>query len=93
MGMVVTSGSLWGVMISTLAWNVKDVGSIPALGTMFPNFAKFHTLKLSDGKPLYTQNVGIIFVKVLQGARGKQSQHQKSDRLLVYNSNHSSVHN
>ena len=33
--MVVTSGSLGGVMVSTLDQNAKDVCSIPALGAIF----------------------------------------------------------
>ena len=37
-GSMVTSGSLGAVMVSTLAWNARDVGLIPALGTMFPIF-------------------------------------------------------
>ena len=37
-GIVVTSGSLHGVMVSTLAQNAKDVGSILALGTIIPIF-------------------------------------------------------
>ena len=28
--------SLDGVIVSTLAWNARDVGSIPVLGTIFP---------------------------------------------------------
>ena len=36
MGIVVTSGSLSGLMVSTLAWYAWDVGSIPALSTIFP---------------------------------------------------------
>ena len=37
MGRLMTSGSLSGVMVSTLAQNVRlrDVGSIPALGAIF----------------------------------------------------------
>ena len=35
-GTVVTSGSLCGVMVSTLGWNARDVGSIPTLVTIFP---------------------------------------------------------
>ena len=35
---VVTSGSLGGVMVSTLAWNASDVDPIPALGAIFPIF-------------------------------------------------------
>ena len=38
MGMdkVVTSASLVGELISTLAWNARDVGSTPTLGTIYP---------------------------------------------------------
>ena len=36
MGRVVTSGSLVGVMVSTLAWNARDVGYIPTLDAIFP---------------------------------------------------------
>ena len=36
MGMVMTSGWLGGKMVSTLAQNARDVGSILALGTLFP---------------------------------------------------------
>ena len=43
-GRVVTSGSLGGVMVRTLAWNARDVGSIPALGTIFRIFITFTTL-------------------------------------------------
>ena len=35
---MVTPRSLGGVMISTLGQNVRDVGLIPALGTIFPIF-------------------------------------------------------
>ena len=35
---IVTSGSLLGVMVSTLAHNARNVGLIPALGTTFPIF-------------------------------------------------------
>ena len=31
---MITSGSLSGVMVSQLTWNVRDVGSIPALGVI-----------------------------------------------------------
>ena len=33
---VATSRSLGGLMASTPAWNARDVGSIPALGAIFP---------------------------------------------------------
>ena len=35
---VVTPGSIGGVMVSTLARNVRDVGLIPALGAIFHIF-------------------------------------------------------
>ena len=38
MGRVMTSGSLSGVRISTLARNAKYVDSIPVLGAIFPIF-------------------------------------------------------
>ena len=37
-GKVVTSGSLGESSVSTLAWNASNVGSIPALGAIFPLF-------------------------------------------------------
>ena len=43
-GIVVTSGSLHGVMVSTLARTAKGVCSIPFLGTIFPIFITFMTL-------------------------------------------------
>ena len=36
--MVVTLGNLGSEMVSTLAWNVGDLGSIPALEAIFPIF-------------------------------------------------------
>ena len=44
MGIVVKSGSLCGVMVSTLARNASDVGSIPALSTIFPIFITTTTI-------------------------------------------------
>ena len=44
MGMVVISGCLGDPLVSTLAWNVRDVGLIPALGTIFPIFVTPTTL-------------------------------------------------
>ena len=35
-GIVMTSRSLCGVIVSPLVLNARDVGSIPALGTIFP---------------------------------------------------------
>ena len=36
MGIFVTSGSIVGVRIRTLAWEARDVGMISALRTIFP---------------------------------------------------------
>ena len=41
---MVTSGSLGTVLVSTLAWNARDVGLIPALGAIFPIFITLTTL-------------------------------------------------
>ena len=38
MDRLLTLGILGGVIVSTLAWNAKDVGLIPTLGTIFPIF-------------------------------------------------------
>ena len=35
---------LGGVMVSTLVWNARDVGSIPTLGTIFPLFIALMTI-------------------------------------------------
>ena len=37
-GRMVTSGSLGGIMVSTLARNARDVRSIPTVGAIFPIF-------------------------------------------------------
>ena len=42
--MMVISGSLGGEMVSTLAWNARDVCSIPTVGTIFPMFITSMTL-------------------------------------------------
>ena len=42
--MVVTSGSLGGVMVSILAWNARDVDSILSLGAIFPIFTTDTTI-------------------------------------------------
>ena len=44
MDIVVTSGSLHGVMVYTLVRNAREVGSIPALDTIFPIFIPPMTL-------------------------------------------------
>ena len=38
MGMMVTLGSLGGVMVCTLTRNARDLGSIPILDAIFPIF-------------------------------------------------------
>ena len=43
-GIVVKSGSLGGIMDSTLSRNARDVGIIPTLGTIFPIFITPMTL-------------------------------------------------
>ena len=50
-GRVVTPGSLGGVMVGMLAQNVRDVGSIPVLGMIFPIFITptTHSLQFSKG--------------------------------------------
>ena len=47
-GTVVTSGSLGGVMVNIPAWNARDVGSIPSLGTIFPIFITPTTIYVSE---------------------------------------------
>ena len=44
MGRVLTTESLGGVMVSTLAQNARDVGSIPDLGALFPIYVRHLTL-------------------------------------------------
>ena len=44
MGKVIRSGNLGGVMVITMARNAKDVGSIPALGSIFPIFITAHDI-------------------------------------------------
>ena len=43
-GSKVTSGSLAGEMVSTLAQNARDLGLIPAVGTLFSIFITPKTL-------------------------------------------------
>ena len=43
-GRVVTLGSVGGVMISTMALNARDLGSIPSLGEIFPFFVTSMTI-------------------------------------------------
>ena len=44
MSSIVTSGNIGGVMVSTLAWIARDVGSIPTLGTILPIFITLTTV-------------------------------------------------
>ena len=53
MGSMVTSGNLGVTMISTLAWNVSNVGSTPALGAIFPFFITPITLVLGPTLCMY----------------------------------------
>ena len=46
-GIVVTSGNLYGVMVRIQAQNARDVGSLPALGTIFPIFITPMTISTS----------------------------------------------
>ena len=50
--MVVISTHPGGVMVSTLAWDARDIGSIPALGAIFHIFI---TPTLGQGKDCLVQ--------------------------------------
>ena len=56
-GTVVTSGILGGVMVSTLAQNARDVGSIPILSAIFPI--------LSHPREMYCVAANIVTVKAV----------------------------
>ena len=47
-GMIVTSGKPICCKGSTLAWNVRDVCSIPAIDTIFPIFITHKALSLES---------------------------------------------
>ena len=49
------SGSLGGLMNKTVAWTVRDVGSTPALGAIFPIVITFKTSGLK-AKQLHLLN-------------------------------------
>ena len=51
-GTVVTSGSLAGVMVSTLALIAKEASSIPALGTLFSHLHHTHDTGFEDQDPV-----------------------------------------
>ena len=60
-GKVMTSGSLGGEMVSTLALNVGAVDSIPALGTIFPsNFSSPLWHWCSDQDTVKLRNVWLL---------------------------------
>ena len=59
MGIIVTSGTLGGVLVSTLAWSAIYVGSIPALGAMFPIFITPTTI-VSDWLSASHSNIGLL---------------------------------
>ena len=48
---VVTSGSLYGVMVSTLAWNARDVGSISCSSQNISHFHLTHNTGFHDQCP------------------------------------------
>ena len=48
MGRMVTSGSLGGVIVTTIYRNARDVSSIPALGEIFPIFITPTTVPTDD---------------------------------------------
>ena len=54
---MVTSGSLGGVMVNTLAHNVRDVGTIPALGIIFPIFITPNTIAINKNYAAKTTTV------------------------------------
>ena len=56
-GAVVASGSLGGVMVSTLAWNARDVGSIRPLGTIL-HYYKHLKNSFPKRDKRHTQNMG-----------------------------------
>ena len=45
---MVTSGSLGSVMVSTLVWNARDVGSIPTPGATPFHFHQIHDSGFHD---------------------------------------------
>ena len=48
MSSAVISGSLGGVMVSTLSWNAKDAGSISSLDPIFHIFITLHNTDCCD---------------------------------------------
>ena len=56
---VVTLGTLDSIMSSTLTWNARDLGSIPALGAIFPIFIT-HTLVLCGGDLVQTKHCMVV---------------------------------
>ena len=60
MDRVVTSGNLGGKMVSTLAQNARDRGSIPALGTIIPIFITPPYQWSHDQDPMQTMQCMIV---------------------------------
>ena len=52
-----TPGSLGGVMVSTLAWNAGNVGSIPAI---FPIFITLHDTGCHDHDPVQALHCVVV---------------------------------
>ena len=50
--MMEISGSLCGVMVSILAWNARDMGAIPSLGTIFTIFITPTTILCLSDSPV-----------------------------------------
>ena len=51
-GTMVISGSLGGVIVSTLAWNATDVGLIPDLGNNISHFHHTHDTGFQYDEPV-----------------------------------------
>ena len=52
-GKVVTLGNLGGIMVTTLAWNARGVGSIPAPSEILPIFNRSYYIHLRLSKSEY----------------------------------------
>ena len=60
MGRVVTSGKLTWCNGSTLAWNARDMGLSPALGTVFPIFITPMTLVAMTMDPVQAMHCMVV---------------------------------
>ena len=60
MSSAVATWSLGGVMVSTLAWSVIDVGLIPALCAMFPIFITPMTHCWCDQDPVQAMHCTVV---------------------------------